>query len=75
MSRLEPKWIRNRTKDGDMPACPYCDKLYEDAARFDIKNYPDDGMAAIFFSCENCKKEAQIIIEWSKIRENKYDKT
>jgi len=72
MARLEPKWKRNQLDDGDEPICPYCNTSYGDGDIFEIKNYPDDGMASIFFPCEECGEEARLIIEWIKIKNNKY---
>lgn len=72
--RKEPLWVRNEMDDGDKPVCPYCIVPYGDGDIFDIKNYPDSGMAAIFFMCEECQKEAELVIEWIKVKENKYEK-
>lgn len=68
MSGKEPKWIRNQSDDGDRPVCPYCDEPYGDGDIFDIKNYPDDGIGAVFFPCVNCEKESEITVSWEKIR-------
>lgn len=69
MSGRKPVWVRNRMNDGDMPACPYCGKIYNDGAYFDIKNYPDDSGATIFLKCESCHEEAELIFSWDQIRE------
>jgi hypothetical protein len=68
MNMKKPKWVRNRMNDGDMPACPYCGKIYEDGAIFNIKNYPDDGGATIFLKCVSCHEEAELIFSWDQIR-------
>jgi hypothetical protein len=48
---------RNEAKDGWMPCCSKCGEPYPDAEPADVKNYPDDGLVAVFFKCENCKDE------------------
>lgn len=68
MEKRKPKWVRNRLNDGDMPACPYCGKVYDDGAYFDMKNYPEDGGAAIFLECKACHEEAELIFSWDQIR-------
>lgn len=68
MSKEKPKWVRNKMDDGDIPICPYCEKPYEDGAIFDVKNYPADGRAAMFFNCDVCNKEAQYIFDWDQMR-------
>jgi len=43
--------------------CP-CGTVYEDAAPGDVKNYPDDGIFAIFMTCEKCGEEAEATFNW-----------
>ena len=62
---VKPKWVRNAKKDGDKPVCPFCDRPYGDGDIFDVKNYPEDGGAVMFFECEVCEKEASILCDWS----------
>ncbi len=49
---------RNVMKDGYMPCCGKCGKPYPDAEPGDVKNYPDDGAVAVFFTCDVCKEES-----------------
>ena len=65
--RKPPVWAL-REDGGWLPVCPYCKKPYPDAAIFDVKNYPDDGMALLFMECESCHDEAQFTIEWKKLQ-------
>lgn len=65
-NRERVNWKLN--KEGNcIPSCPYCSKEYDDGAIFNIKNYPADGIAAIFYQCERCGEEAEDTIEWSKM--------
>ena len=56
---LDGKWKRNQMGDGDMPCCGKCGKAYGDGEIGDVKNYPDDGLVVVFFTCEHCKEESQ----------------
>ena len=49
---------RNQSKDGWMPCCSECGQPFGDGDIGDVKNYPDDGLVAVFFKCENCKDDA-----------------
>ena len=54
----EEKWKRNEAKDGWMPCCKKCGEPFPDGMIGDVKNYPDDGVVAVFFSCEHCNEES-----------------
>jgi len=71
MRKREPNWVKNKYGD-DKPKCSYCEEPYGDGDIFEIKNYPHDGHACIFFPCETCKEEARLIVPWVKIKEGKY---
>jgi len=74
MTKLVVEWDRKSVSDAESrPMCPYCKEVYPDNAIFDIKNYPADWMAAIFFNCENCNKEAKFTIEWCAIQAGEYE--
>ena len=67
MSRKEiTKFIKNESKDGVLPVCPHCGVEYPDACVGDVKNYPDDGMVAVFMICESCGEEAEATFDWAK---------
>jgi len=51
-------WKRNEANDGWMPCCNKCGKPYPDAHIGDVKNYPEDGAIAVFFTCEECGEES-----------------
>ena len=63
-----PNWKMNEHGDGILPVCPYCKTEYGDGDIFEVKNYPADGGAMMFFECVECKKEAKIDFDWVKIR-------
>lgn len=46
-----------------MPCCHKCDKPFSDGEIGDVKNYPYDGLVAVFFKCSNCGEESQFIYE------------
>jgi hypothetical protein len=62
------RFVENQEKDGLMPVCPHCGAIYTDACYGKVKNYPDDGMLAVFMKCENgpCGEEAQALFRWDK---------
>jgi len=64
--RKAPLFVKNAFGEV-IPACPYCASPYDDGAIFDVKNYPDDGAAAMFLMCESCRREAEIVFEWKKL--------
>lgn len=55
---MQEEYMANESKDGYMPVCPTCHKPYGDAEIGDVKNYPADGVIAVFFTCDICKEEA-----------------
>ena len=55
---MTEKWMKNEDGDGYMPCCKKCGKPFEDAEVGDVKNYPEDGCVAVFFTCEDCKEES-----------------
>ena len=44
-----------------MPCCAFCGLPYPDAHIGEVKNYPDDGVILVFFTCETCNKESEFI--------------
>ncbi len=50
--RRAGKYMTNQHADGVMPVCPYCEQPYADGDVGDFKNYPADGLIAVFFMCE-----------------------
>ncbi len=60
-------FIINEFGDGLKPKCPYCKRAYPDASIFDVKNYPEDGGAIMFFECERCKEESELDFSWAII--------
>lgn len=52
------KYVRNQADDGWLPICGNCDAPYPDSHIGDVKNYPDDGLIAVFFTCEKCGVES-----------------
>jgi DNA-directed RNA polymerase subunit M/transcription elongation factor TFIIS len=57
-SPLEAKMVRNDAGDGWKPVCPKCGYEFEDGeTNGSLKNYPDDGVVAVFFNCPRCKEE------------------
>ena len=44
-----------------MPCCHKCGEPFADGDIGDAKNYPDDGVIAVFFTCEDCKEESEFI--------------
>ncbi len=54
MSPTPGKWKKNEARDGWMPCCGKCGEPFSDAHPGDVKNYPDDGLVAVFFKCDNC---------------------
>lgn len=52
-----------------VPACPYCKEVYQDSAIFDVKNYPADGNAIMFFECEECNEEAEFVFSWKDFKD------
>lgn len=69
MNKIET-FNENQSKDGVCPVCPHCELEYPDASYGEIKNYPEDGMVAVFMYCEHCATEAEVLFEWDK-RHNK----
>ena len=59
------KYIKNESKDGLLPMCPYCGVEYSDTCYGEVKNYPDDGVLAVFMQCKNCDKTARVLFEWT----------
>jgi len=55
--------------DGWMPCCRECGEPYKDGEIGEVKNYPDDGLVTIFFTCENCRVESQFIYQPYKSEE------
>lgn len=51
----------NEAGDGFMPCCAFCGKPYPDADIGQVKNYPEDGVIAVFFICEGCGEESEFI--------------
>jgi len=51
----------NESKDGYKPCCGKCKKPFPDGAEELIsgKNYPADGLIAIFIKCEDCGEESR----------------
>jgi hypothetical protein len=58
------KMVRNGSDDGWLPVCPYCDRPFGDGQIGEVKNYPDDGGAVVFFVCERCAKECRVDINY-----------
>jgi RNase P subunit RPR2 len=56
---MTEKWMKNQAGDGYMPCCKKCGNPFEDAEVGDVKNYPEDGGIAVFFTCEDCKEESE----------------
>lgn len=50
-------FIRNESDDGFKPVCA-CGHEFEDGQIGDVKNYPEDGIVAVFFPCPKCKEES-----------------
>lgn len=71
MKRIE-KYVKNQSKDGVLPVCPYCDTPYPDACYGEVKNYPEDGMVSVFMRCEggSCNEESQAIFSWKKVEKS-----
>ena len=57
MSSIEGRYVRNEAKDGWSPACSKCGHVFEDAEVGEVKNYPEDGLIAVWFNCPNDKEE------------------
>lgn len=53
------EYKQNAAGDGEMPCCAKCQEPYGDGDIGDAKNYPEDGVIAVFFTCEKCKEESQ----------------
>ena len=49
----------NQAGDGHEPCCGKCGEPYGDGDIGEVKNYPDDGEIAVFFTCEACHEESQ----------------
>ena len=65
----EEKWKMNEAKDGIMPCCKKCGKAFADGDIGDVKNYPEDGVVAVFFKCESCGEESDftyVPLAWMK---------
>lgn len=54
---MTEEWMRNEAGDGYMPVCPKCHTPYEDSEIGDVKNYPEDGLVSVFFTCKKCGEE------------------
>ena len=52
------KYVKNMADDGWLPICGKCGKPYPDSHIGDVKNYPEDGVIAVFFTCEVCGEES-----------------
>ncbi|MDD1469617.1 hypothetical protein MEO43_31285 [Dolichospermum sp. ST_sed5] len=52
---------KNQSKDGWMPCCFKCGEPFDDGDIGDAKNYPDDGVIAVFYTCEKCDVESEFI--------------
>ncbi|MEW6540596.1 MAG: hypothetical protein AB1402_03125 [Bacillota bacterium] len=52
------KYRLNDAGDGYMPVCGNCEKAFPDAEIGTAKNYPDDGLVAVFFECGYCGEES-----------------
>ncbi len=52
-----------------MPCCGYCGQPFPDAEPGDVKNYPEDGIVAVFFECDACSitKEDGTVIKKESI--------
>lgn len=62
---------KNDAGDGYLPVCK-CGQPYGDAHIGEVKNYPDDGVVAVFFTCETCKEECQFTCptcRWARVRD------
>ena len=55
---LKGKYLKNSSLNGGMPMCGECKVPYSDGHVGEVKNYPDDGIVAVFFTCEECGKES-----------------
>jgi hypothetical protein len=52
-----------------VPACPTCTIPFPDGEAGDVKNYRDDKLFAIFFTCENCHRESEFYAKYYKPKE------
>jgi hypothetical protein len=52
---------KNESGDGFVPCCYNCGKPFADGDIGDAKNYPDDGVVAVFYTCEKCDVESEFV--------------
>ena len=58
---MTEEYMPNEAGDGYMPVCPKCHTPFEDSEIGDVKNYPEDGVVAVFFKCKKCGTETDFI--------------
>jgi hypothetical protein len=60
---VDGKYIKNQAADGWKPVCGKCKKAFPDAEIGDTKNYPEDGLLAVFYTCESCHEESDFVYQ------------
>jgi len=53
------KYVKNEAGDGWKPVCGKCSLEFEDGEIGNTKNYSEDGIMAVFFTCPECKEESE----------------
>ena len=48
------KYRKNTADDGLMPCCASCQRALEEDCDGGVKNYPQDGLVAVFLTCAAC---------------------